>query len=116
MFKLTDFIAYLETTDESEWAVGVVREPGNIKNCMFGHLVNFYYGKDYEGNINGIWDMFEECYATTYMIYPVNDGENPRYIQPTAKARVIAYLKNLDNRLEPSTQELWNRHAESIKN
>ena len=105
-FDLEKFIAYLETTNDADWSIGRVRTEGNKKNCMFGHLVNFYYGKDYEGDILPIWDFFEECYATTYMIYPVNDGENSKYQQSTAKARIIAYLSDIKDGKQKTSQQL----------
>ena len=55
---LDQFIAYLETTNEDEWCLGVVRTDGNKANCMFGHLVNWWHGKGFEGNIGEVWDMF----------------------------------------------------------
>lgn len=104
--KLSDlkpFIAYLENTGEDEWQVNVVRNKGNTRNCMFGHLVNWFYGKDWEGNISPAWDWFEEMWSTSYQIYPINDGQNPRYQQATPKQRVVAYLKNLWLGLEMDT-------------
>lgn len=95
--NLDQFIEYCKSTNENEWCVGVVRTEGNKQNCCFGHLVNWWYGKDYEGSISEIWDTFEEVYVTTYMIYPVNDGENPKYQQSTPKQRVIAYLEDLNS-------------------
>lgn len=113
--KLSDlkpFVAYLEQTKPSEWQVDTVRNSNNTKNCVMGHLVNWAYGKDYKDNLSPIWDWFEEMWATTYMIYPVNDGNAPawmnhRYNQKTPKARVIAYLKNLIDGKEKTTQDLW---------
>lgn len=83
-----------------------------------GHLINWFYGKNYDGNIAPAWDWFEEIWATTYMIYPVNDGESPswmnfKYDQPTAKERVVAYLKNLRDEKEQTTQQLCQQLWES---
>lgn len=91
---LSSFIQYCQNTEEDEWAVDVVRTKDG-KNCLFGHLVNWYYGKDYEGSISPIWDMFEATWSTTFAVYPVNDGHNPNYQQPTPKQRCVAYLKAL---------------------
>lgn len=109
---LSPFINYLEQTKESEWLCDTVRNKGNTKNCVMGHLVNWFYGEGYEGNISSAWDWFEEMWATTYMIYPVNDGKSPEwmnftYDQGTPKQRVIAYLKNLWLGLEKPTWQLW---------
>lgn len=108
--KLDSFIDYLRQTNDSEWQVGTVRNKDNTQNCCFGHLVNWYYGKDYEGTISDVWDFFEEVWATTYMIYPVNDGENPKYPQSTPKARVIAYLEDLNSGKEKTSSQLWHEH------
>lgn len=89
------FIQYLIDTQESEWQVDAVRNADNTKNCLFGHLVNFVYGKDYEGSISNAWDYFEEVWSTDYFIYRVNDGKHPNYQQSTPKQRCIAYLKDL---------------------
>lgn len=113
--KLDSFIEYLRQTDESEWQVGTVRNKDNTQNCCFGHLVNWYYGKDYEGTISDVWDFFEEVWATTYMIYPVNDGENPKYKQETPKARIIAYLEDLNSGNAKTSCELWHEHFNNSK-
>lgn len=108
--RLTDlspFISYLEKTSPDEWQVDTVRSVGNTKNCVMGHLVNWYYGKDWQGSVSPVWDWFEEMWATTYMIYPVNDGGNPKYKQPTARERVIAYLKDLRDGKEKTSVQLW---------
>lgn len=115
---LTPFIKYLEKTKPEDWAVDVVRTKDG-RNCMFGHLVDWYYGKNYRDNVMDAWDLFEELWATTYMIYPVNDGNTPKwmnfkYEQPTAKERVIAYLKNLNQGLEKTTYQLMKEHEEKF--
>lgn len=107
---LRPFIEYLQNTREDEWAVDVVRTKEGA-NCMFGHLVNWFYGKGYEGSISLAWDFFEEIWMTTYVIYLVNDGENPRYQQSTPKQRVIAYLSNLWLGLEPDTSAVMAEDA-----
>ncbi|MFI2837586.1 hypothetical protein [Mycolicibacterium sp. PDY-3] len=95
--KLSDlqpFIQYLIDTADDEWAVDVVRTEDG-RNCMFGHLVDWCYGKGYTGNVNTAWDYFEARWMTTYVIYDVNDGKHPDYQQPSPKRRVVAYLTNL---------------------
>lgn len=104
---LTPFIEYLENTTDDEWLLDTVRNKGNTQNCMMGHLVNWFYGKDHTGSISMAWDWFEEMWATTYMIYPVNDGTDPRYQQSTAKERIIAYLRDLMNGKEKTSAQLW---------
>jgi hypothetical protein len=94
-------IEYMESTSEASWCEKVVRtkEGGN---CFFGHL--FAMGKDEEES-NLLWNWFEECYSTTYMIYPINDGEHPNYQESTPKQRVLSYLKNLRDKKEMTTYE-----------
>lgn len=102
---LGSFIKYCEKTKPEEWYLHKVRNKGNTRNCLYGHLVNWYYGKDWDGNITPIWDAFEEV-GSTYYIYPINDGQNPKYPQKTARERCIAYLKNIE-----SGDELWTWEA-----
>lgn len=110
LINLNSFIAYLQQTKDEDWVVDIVRSKDG-KSCVMGHLVDWFYGKDYKGNILPIWDAFECMWATTYMIYPVNDGQSPKwmnykYKQSTAKDRVIAYLKNLNEKKEKNTNDL----------
>ena len=108
LINLDNFITYLEDTDEDEWCTDVVRSKANeSQNCIFGHLVNWYYGKGYEGEVSEVWFAFEEMWATTFMIYPVNDGEDAHYTQETPKQRVLAYLRDLnDGRAKTSSRLL----------
>jgi hypothetical protein len=110
MKTIQEIIDYMEATTESSWCMDKVRV-GNT-NCFFGHLVNM--GKN-ETERCKLWEIFEECWATTYMIYPVNDGEHPKYQQPTPKQRVIAYLKDLRDKKEMNTYEVMDFCANQIK-
>lgn len=92
---LDQFIQYLQDTQEDQWAIDVVRTVGGKKNCLFGHLVNWVYGPEYEGSVTRAWDIFEEMWSTTWEIYPINDGQDPRYQQDTPKQRCIAFMKDL---------------------
>lgn len=111
---LGPFIEHLSTTDAQEWQLDRVRgtdEDGAQRNCFFGHLFNWAadqaerlgYAEDPEGFASAVWDAFEQGWSTTYVIYPINDGANPEYQQPTAKERVIAYLRNLRDGVEEDT-------------
>ena len=111
---LPAFIRYLESTTPEEWQVDTVRNKGNTKNCVMGHLVNYVYGKEFTGSISGAWDYFEEAWSSTYVIYPVNDGEDPNYPQDTAKARVIAYLSDLWLGLRTPTWRGMELYSEGI--
>ena len=101
--NLPAFIAYCENTAESEWQVNTVRNVGNTKNCVFGHLINWFYGKDYTGDVSLAWDLFEEMWTTDFEFYEINDGRDARYSQPTPRQRSIAHLKNLWLAIEPPT-------------
>lgn len=103
--NMQDFIDYLEETRPDQWYLHKVRNKENTKNCLYGHLINWYYGKDYTGDCTAMWDAFEEV-GTTFYVYPINDGQNPDYPQKTAKERCIAYLKNVRD-----GKELWTAEA-----
>lgn len=106
---LGGFIDYCEATKPSDWYLHKVRNKDNTKNCLYGHLVNWYYGKDYTGSISPIWDAFEEV-GSTYYVFDINDGTNPNYPQKTARERCIAYLKNIQ-----SGKELWTWEAMELE-
>lgn len=92
---LQPFIQYLLDTEETEWQVETVRNAGNTKNCLFGHLVNFIYGKEHEGSVGAAWDLFEAKWSTTFEVYDVKDGKDDRYQQSTPRQRCIAFTKDL---------------------
>lgn len=97
---LGPLITHLETTREEDWQTDIVRSGDGTRNCFFGHL-HAWGGDDAHGS--ALWDAFEELWSTSYRIYPVNDGKNPDYKQPTAKQRVLAYLRNLGSGAELTT-------------
>ena len=97
---LDGVIAYMESTEEDAWRVDTVRSADGKTNCFFGHLFNMG-GTDERGS--ALWNTFEDRWATTYMIYPVNDGQNPAYPQSTPKKRVLAYLQALAEGTEMTT-------------
>jgi hypothetical protein len=99
---IISIIDYMEATPEASWEVGVVRSKDGTRNCFFGHLFEMA-GDDATGNL--WWGYFEDAWATTYMIYPVNDGSNSVYQQPTPKQRILAYLRDLrDGKAETTWQ------------
>lgn len=102
---MPSLIDYLKATKPDEWYLHKVRNKTNTKNCLYGHVINWYYGKGYEGECSAIWDAFEEV-GTTFYVYPINDGTNPKYPQKTARERCIAYLENIQN-----GTELWSEEA-----
>lgn len=100
---LDDVIAYIESVDEDSWQVDRVRSADGTKNCFFGHLFNM--GAD-DAHGSALWNIFEDRWATTFMIYPINDGTEPSYQQETPKQRILAYLRQLAAGEELTTCEL----------
>ncbi|MFE6967172.1 hypothetical protein ACFVAJ_18810 [Agromyces sp. NPDC057679] len=103
---IDDVIDYMEATDAESWCVDVVRTEDGAGNCFFGHL--FGMGRDQQES-NLLWEWFEECWSTTYAVYPVNDGKNPEYQQPNPRDRVVAYLRALRDGDELTTPESMER-------
>lgn len=101
--KLDSVIAYMEATEENAWRVDTVRSADGTTNCFFGHLFNMG-GTDARGN--ELWNGFENVWASTYMIYPINDGTDSRYPQATPKQRVLAYLRDLNTGAAKTVPEL----------
>lgn len=90
--NLDAIITHMEATSDESWQVDTVRSKDGTTNCFFGHL--FAMAPD-DAHGSELWNGFENLWASTYMIYPINDGENPRYPQATPKQRVLAYLRDL---------------------
>lgn len=112
---LRPFITYLESTPDNSWQIDVVRSADGTCNCMFGHLYQFTTDhqlaageslKAAERFASHVWDAFESSWATTYKVYPVNDGTDADYQQPTPKARVIALLKALADGTQLTTMQI----------
>ncbi len=118
-FDIQDLIDYLEKTKEEAWITDVVRKDDG-RGCVMSHIFDFGGGdkRDESGFTTGgqAWDLFEAIWATTYMIYPVNDGENAKYQQPTPKQRCIAYIKDLRDGKEKNTLQLMEEWEEEVKN
>lgn len=103
MKTIQEIIDYLEQTTPESWCQDVIRT-NDGRNCFFGHLFNL--------GGNKLWDWFENI-ATNFMIYPVNDGTDERYQQPTAKERCIAYLKDLRDGKAKTTYQLMDEYDSS---
>ena len=99
-------IDYLEDTADESWLMGRCRSEDGSQNCVLGHLLDFGGGEAI--------DVFEEVYATSFMVFPVNDGEHPDYPQPTPKQRVLAYLRNMEAGREPTTLDHLRAYDEEI--
>lgn len=91
--NLDRVIAYMEASEEDAWRVDTVRSADGTTNCFFGHL--FKMGGN-DARANALWNGFENVWASTYMIFPINDGTDARYPQATPKQRVLAYLRDLN--------------------
>ena len=102
VFSLDVIIPYMENTTEESWCTDVVKTKDG-KNCLFGHLFDLGGGE--------LFDWFENI-ATTYMVYPVNDGKNENYQQPTPKQRCVAYLKDLQSGKAKTTYQLMDEEYE----
>jgi len=115
MEDINSLIQYLEATKPEQWLMDRVRSQDGKKNCVMGHVFDWGGGDEKAENSNATkgglaWEWFEECWATTYMIYPVNDGRDRRYQQATAKERCIAYLKDLRDGKAKNTRQLWDEY------
>lgn len=118
--SLDSIIEYIENTEEESWNLHFVRSEDGKKNCFFGHLFNYAGGderiKGIELNCGSyVWMLFEELFATTYMIFEVNDGDDPEYQQETPKQRVLQYLKDLRDGKAKTTQQLMKEYEEECR-
>lgn len=103
---INNFLKYLEKTQDSEWLTEKCADTPELKKCcVMGHLFKFGGGNKDKKKGNQIWDDFEYYFATTYMIFPVNDGKHKNYQQATPKQRCIAYLKDLRDGIEETSFE-----------
>ncbi len=100
---LTGFIEYLKGTTKESWCDLVYRTKDG-RNCLFGHLVEYFDVPD-DTNISPILDTFENNFASTYMVFPVNDGKSNIYLQDNPRDRCIAYLTDMANGKTPTTWE-----------
>lgn len=105
-FNIDDLISFLDRTKDEKWCTDVVKTKDG-KSCVLGHV--FDWGGSHA------WDWFEEAIATTYMIYPVNDGDDPEYKQQTPKERVIQYLKDVKDGKVLTTNQLMDECMKEYK-
>lgn len=105
-FDIEWIIERLDAIPDLLWRTDTVRnaeEDGTVTNCVMGHLHDLGGGDEmvevgpYRPVQAGglLWGWFEESWATTYRIYPVNDGTDPDYPQATPRERVVAFLRDL---------------------
>lgn len=91
-------LKYITRTKEDSWCKDVVKTKDG-KSCIIGHV--------FDMGGNKAMDWFESSVATSYMIYPVNDGTHPDYPQPTPKERCIAYLEDVLSGKQKTSAQLW---------
>lgn len=116
--NLESLRAYMASTREDQWNLDTVRSADGERNCFFGHLFN--YGQQLALNAgsesataekfaNRMWEAFEDMWTTTYYVYPINDGKNPKYLQETPRQRCLALLDALWSGEEETTEQSMER-------
>lgn len=108
--KIDSLIEYLEETKEEDWCEDVVMTKDG-KCCLLGHVHN--YGTKKFRNGPKTYEMFEQLYATEFMVFPVNDGKNSRYPEATPKQRCVTYVKNLRDGSEKTTLDHMREYDEA---
>lgn len=106
--ELSKILEYAKGTKEQDWCTDVVRNKDGA-NCLFGHISEMEGTEYAEGEM---WEWFEDTWGTTYYVYPINDGQNPKYPQATPKQRIVAYLEALLSGEEQDMETYWNSMAE----
>lgn len=108
-FSPNNLLEYLKNTTEESWCVDVVKTKTG-QSCLFGHIFDWAGGDSDIKKSNTAIDLFESCFATSYMVYPVNDGKNNEYQQPTPKQRCIAYFEDLLSGKQKTTYQLMQEY------
>lgn len=90
LVTVQDFITFFEAIPEERWCEGFYDDDG--RTCAMGHLL---FSDTMEGSTTSLWAVMGG-----YSVAKVNDGKDPRYQQPTPRARVLAALRD---RLTTST-------------
>ncbi len=103
---LEGVIQYLKRTKDDQWLMRKCATKEQDKWCLRWHIVK--YG---ESEMIDAWSLFENCIANEFMIYPVNDWEDPRYKQATPKERCIAYLQDIHDWVQPNILQLMEMYS-----
>lgn len=83
-----DFIKFYEGIPEEDWCTEVYED--GFRCCAFGHL----------GERNDQWsNNGMRLFNLITTSISVNDGKNPRFPQPTPKARILAALREVKERM-----------------
>lgn len=107
---LNDFIPYLESKPDDEWVEVIFANADTSKRCVIYHFAGFI-GQDHPGmSFSTNMDWYEHFICPVSVAgCQINDKKSDKYPQETAKARSIAYLKNLLSGVEiPPFQALEN--------
>jgi len=109
---INNFLTYLEKTQDSEWLMEKCADTPELnKCCIVGHFFKFTDITNNQKNANKLWDNFSWDFANEFMFYPVNDGKDKNYQQPTPKQRCIAYLEDLrDGKAETTAEGMEREH------
>lgn len=82
------FIAKFEAIPDEQWCVGVSYDKQE-RRCASGHCSVL------GGEFNALNRLFPTVGFRKILPAVINDGEDPRYQQPTPKARILAALRDL---------------------
>lgn len=118
-FNIYELLEYLKKTDEDDWLVDKCRETSlkdnKTRNCLIGHIYNYGCSYDPIDGGNFACSIFEECWATSFMYYPVNDGKHLKYQQSSPKERCVKYIEDLISGEEKTTLDCWKDCDEFFK-
>lgn len=111
---IADIVQWIETTGDDAWQTDVVRSADGKRNCFFGHLYDLGGARARGANLtddetiaNRLWEWFEEQWASTFFLYPINDGPSAAYPQATPRLRILALLADLrDGRVLRTPQSM----------
>ena len=90
---INDYIAFAESIPDEQWTTGQYgKEKG--PNCFIGHL--FYKQRCWPKP-----SVLMMCgFKSQDEAVDINDGNHPRYQQPTPKARILAALHDAKEKAE----------------
>lgn len=105
---LNDFIHYLESKSDDQWVEVIFANHDTSKRCVIYHFAGFVGQDSPEVSFSQNLDWYEHYICPIHVAgCQINDKKSDKYPQETAKARSIAYLKNLLTDVEiPPYQEL----------
>lgn len=90
-FNRDHFIARFAAIPEDQWCTRTWTD-SEKRHCVLGHLPVLTF--EYSALIN-LFQPEGQHQMGFYRITDINDGMDPRYPQPTPRARILAALKDL---------------------